>query len=144
MWTTDRLLGCIVISISLVAGIGCFAIDVPPATTQLSPRFFPLLLTSFLAIFGFALIIRNAGRPLPAVAATVCNAKSFVLVLLVLVYTSTFGLIDYRLATFLFLTASLALLRATRKELLLFPLAATCCVYLLFRYGFMVLLPVWW
>ncbi len=144
MWTTDRLLGGIAVGIGLMAGMGCLAIDAPPATTQLSPRFFPLLLSSLLAVFGLALMLRNAGRPLSAVKAVVCHAKSFLLVLALLVYTATFGLIDYRLATFLFLAANLALLRATRRELLIFPLAATCCIYLLFRYGFSVLLPIWW
>lgn len=142
---SDRLLGLVTLALGtgvLVAGSG---IVIPPGTEDsLSPRFFPLLLACVLLLLGGMLTFKGGGVPLSVVRARACSFTSVALAGLTLAYTLSFGFIDYRIGAFLFMSTGMWLLGSRRKwELAIIPVGVAILMYVLFRYGFLVLLPIW-
>lgn len=142
---SDRMLGLLTFALGagvLVAGFGIVA---PPGTEDsLSPRFFPLLLAFALMLLGGALAIRGGGVSLRIVRARVFSRTSLVLLGFTLAYTLSFGLVDYRVGAFLFMSGGMWLLGSrARWELAVIPVVVAVLMYGLFRYGFLVLLPIW-
>lgn len=142
---SDRLLGLVTLALGigvLAAGVG---IVTPPGTEDsLSPRFFPLLLACVLVLLGGALIFKGGGIPLSTVRGRVLSRTSLVLTGLTLAYTLSFGFIDYRVGALLFMGIGMWLLGSRSKwELMSIPVIVAVLMFVLFRYGFLVLLPTW-
>ncbi len=145
MQTTNRLLGLITLCLGVALFMATFGIEEPPGTEEsLSPRFFPQLLSIVLTILGAALSLQSGGESLQSAWKTLSSGRSVALVLLVALYTLGFGYMDFRLGTWLFVFAGMWVMGSRNKlELLIAPFAVSLLVYALFRYGFMILLPVW-
>ena len=63
---------------------------------------------------------------------------------LFLIYCLTFRYVDFRISTALFVFAVMWVLGARRPlELILTPVLVSASVFILFRFAFNVLLPVW-
>lgn len=142
---SDRLLGLVALALGLGVLVTGFDIVTPPGTEDsLSPRFFPLLLACVLTLLGAILTIKGGGISLTVVRARVFSRTSFALLGLTAVYTLTFGFIDYRLGALLFMGCGMWLLGARKKwELVVIPVAVAVIMYVVFRFGFFVLLPTW-
>ena len=145
MVSSDRALGLVVLCIAGGVFAAGFGIDIPPGSEDsLSPRFFPQLLAIVLGGLGLALLAKGGGLSLHSVWAKLGSSRSLALLGLTALYTLTFGVMDFRLGTLLFVGGGMWIMGARgRLELTLVPAAVACLVYLLFRYGFLVLLPVW-
>lgn len=145
MAASDRMLG----GVALAVGAGVIAavmdIDVPGGPEALSPRFFPLLLACMLLLFGGALLIRGGGKPLARVATQLCTPRSLCFVGLTALYTLTFGVMDFRVGTAVFMGCAMRVMGSRRLgELCAVPILASLLLYAVFRHGFHVLLPTWW
>lgn len=144
MQSSNRLLGLVALFMGAAVFAAGFGIDVPPGSEALSPRFFPQLLALVLAGLGVGLFVQGGGEALGSVWGRLISPRSAGLLVLVALYTLTFGLVDFRLATFVFVGCGMWVMGSRNKvELAVTPLAVAVLVYALFRYGFMVLLPVW-
>lgn len=144
MQSSNRLLGLVALFMGAVVFVAGFGIDVPSGSEALSPRFFPQLLALVLAGLGGGLWLQGGGEPVGAIWKRLISPRSAGLLVLVALYTLGFGMLDFRLATFLFVGGGMWLMGSRNKlELCVTPLVVAVLVYALFRYGFMVLLPVW-
>jgi putative tricarboxylic transport membrane protein len=133
---------------TVMAGAGLalasLAIETAPAETGLSARFFPLLLSVALVLLGGGLAIHGGQRELSQALAQLLVPRALVLAGLLLVYFLGFPYIDFRLSTWLFMLTAMVVLGSRRPvELVAVPVGVSLGVYLLFRHGFSVLLPVW-
>ena len=145
MQHSNRLLGLIALLMGVGVFVAGFGIDVPPGgEDSLSPRFFPQLLGVVLTLLGGALCVQGGGESLQAVWTRLASLRSAGLLGLTALYTLGFGLMDFRLATCVFMAGGMWVMGTrNRVELVVIPLAVALLVYALFRYGFLVLLPVW-
>ena len=140
----DRLSGIVVVMAGLGLVAASFATDVLPDQPTLSARFFPLLLSVVLVACGLILALRPASGLLSEIAAPLFQPRVLLIAGAFLLYATTFRYIDFRLGTWAFvLVAQWALGGRKPWELLLVPLAVSATVYLVFRYGFLVILPTW-
>lgn len=140
----DRLAGVV----TAVAGLGLAAasagLDILASQPTLSARFFPYLLAGVLVLCGLALAVRPGERLLSEVVAQVLVRRGLAFAGLLLVYALTFRYVDFRFGTWAFVLAAMWVLGSrSRLELLILPLAVSAATYVLFRYGFVVLLPTW-
>lgn len=140
----DRLSGLVVVLAGLGLAAASFATDVLPDQPTLSARFFPLLLSVVLVACGLILTLRPALASLTETAAPLFQPRVLVIAGAFLLYATTFRYVDFRVGTWAFvLLAQWALGGRKPWELLLVPLAVSATVYLVFRYGFLVILPTW-
>lgn len=142
---SDRLLGLVTLALGTGVFVAGLDIIIPPGTEDsLSPRFFPLLLSCVLILLGALLTFTGGGVPLSTVRERVFSRTSLSLLCLTAVYTLSFGYMDYRIGTLLFMGIGMGLLGTCKKwELVVIPVVVTAVMYAVFRYGFLVLLPTW-
>lgn len=145
MTTSNRLLGLLALGIGIAVFTAGFGIDVPPGTEDsLSPRFFPQTLALALSGLGIALMLQGGGDALEIVWGKLRSLRSACLLGLVALYTLSFGFMDFRLGTLLFMGCGMWAMGERKKwQLAVTPVAVSLLVYALFRYGFLVLLPTW-
>lgn len=142
MPTSNRLLGCITLVVGVAVWLAAGSIQMPPDSHTLSPQFFPKLLAAALVLLGAALAARGDGQSFEAVCSKMRHPRNICLAACTLAFTVAFGHIDYRLLCPVYIAAVLWILgRRKPKDIILISLSATTILYLLFRYGFMVLLP---
>lgn len=142
MQTTNRLLGGITVAAGAAVWLAAGGIQVPPDTHTLSPQFFPKLLAAALVLLGALLFLSGGGAPLASVAEKIRQPRNCLLVAATLLFTLAFGHVDYRLICPVYLAVGLWILgRRSVKDIAVISLSSTAILYLLFRYGFMVLLP---
>lgn len=142
MLQSNRLLGGIAALVGAVVWLTAGGIQMPLDSQTLSPQFFPKLLAAGLVILGSLLVILGGGQPLGQVFAKVSLPRNYCLVGCTLLFTLAFGHVDYRLICPVYIAAVLWILgRRKPKDLVLISVTATVILYLLFRFGFMVLLP---
>ena len=140
----DRLSGLVVVLAGLGLAAASFATDVLPDQPTLSARFFPLLLSVVFVACGLALVLRSASGSLSEIAAPLFQPRVLVIAGAFLLYATTFRYLDFRLGTWAFVLVALWALGGRRPwEPLVLPLAVSVAVYLVFRYGFLVILPTW-
>lgn len=140
----DRLAGMITLAAGLCLAAAATQIDILASQPTLSARFFPYLLAGVLVIAGALLALSPGETPLGQVLGRLLARRGLAFGALFLVYALTFRYVDFRLGTWAFVLAAMWVLGARRPlELILLPTAVSAATYLLFRYGFTVLLPVW-
>jgi protein-S-isoprenylcysteine O-methyltransferase Ste14 len=139
---SDRLLGSLAMIGGLVAWLASGGIDVPPGSHMLSPRFFPRLLGVVLAALGATLFLSGKGRPLREIADKISRTRNYLLVGATLLYALLFGHADYRVLSPAYMASALWILGVREPgRIALISVCAPAALYMLFRYGFMVLLP---
>ena len=142
MFTSNRLLGGIACILGIVVWSAAGGIQIPAEGHTLSPQFFPRILAGTLALLGAVLFIIGRGLPFDAVYAQIRRPRSLPLAASTLLFTIAFGHIDYRLAVPAYIAATLWILGKRKAvDILIISVSATAILYLVFRYGFMVLLP---
>lgn len=162
MVAANTILGLLSIAGGAMVVVLSAFIASPGDEPGMPPAAFPILLGILLVILGTCLACHGwrwqkaltaDGRQQPSarkektmdqIRSVVASRHSLALSGLVLVYFLTFRLIDFRLGSWLFVLAAMAALGAKKKlELALVPVLISGSLYLIFRYGFTVLLPVW-
>lgn len=140
----DRIAGFATAVAGVALGLASFGIETTPAQSDLSARFFPLLLSIALVVLGGALAMQAGARELSQVLRQMLASRALILSGLLLAYFLSFRYVDFRLSTWLFMLATMFALGARRPvELIVVPIGVSLSVYLLFHNGFSVLLPVW-
>lgn len=147
MWRLSRadgLLGLAVFAAGVVLAVLSTGIPVNLGVQTLSARFFPQLLALLLLVSGLALVIAPGPRPASAAARLLLERRRLLLAAAVAAYFLAFRYVDFRVGTFVFMAVSMWLLGSRRWiELIGVPLAVSAGAFVLFRYGFTVLLPTW-
>lgn len=142
MNTSNRLLGGFTFAAGAAVWLAAGGIQTPPDTHTLSAQFFPKLLAVALALFGGLLFIQGGGLPLGAVFEKIRSRRNWGLAACTLLFTAAFGHVDYRLICPAYLAVTLWILGRRRvRDIAIISLTSTAVLYLLFRYGFMVMLP---
>jgi putative tricarboxylic transport membrane protein len=140
----DRLAGIITAGAGLALTVATSRIDILAGQPTLSARFFPYLLAIVLVAGGLALVLRPGGTPLAVVIERLLARRGLLFAALFLVYALTFRYVDFRFGTWAFVLAAMWVLGSRRwLELAVLPPVVAFATYLLFRYGFTVLLPIW-
>jgi len=140
----DRLAGIVTAAAGLALAAATTRIDILAGQPTLSARFFPYLLAIVLVAGGLTLALRPGGTPLAVVIERLLARRGLLFAALFLVYALTFRYLDFRLGTWAFVLAAMWVLGSRRwLELAVLPPVVAFATYLLFRYGFTVLLPVW-
>ena len=141
----DRATGLVLIALGLTMGLVSTAI--PVSTTQqlaVSARFFPYLLCGAMVAFGLGFVFLPGEKRLRDVLRSIFVRQAIVLAGLIFLYLVTFRHVDFRFGAWAFMVATMWSLGSRKPlELILIPLAISGGVYLVFRYGFLVLLPTW-
>jgi putative tricarboxylic transport membrane protein len=141
---SDRFLGLLIIVFGLLLGAFSYAIDFNPNQLTLSARFFPLMLAGLLVCLGLMMCLKPSPLTLRASLNKILNPKGLSVGLLLLIYFTTFRYLDFRLGSWLFMLLTMWLLGARKFwELALIPVLVSLFIYMVFRHGFVVLLPVW-
>ena len=142
MHTSNRLLGGITVVSGAAVWLAAGSIQMPADSHTLSPQFFPKLMAVAMIVLGGLLFAMGKGRPLADVFRHVRAPRNFLLVACTLAFTTAFGHVDYRLLCPVYIAAVLWILgRRKPGGIIVISVTATAVLYLLFRYGFMVLLP---
>lgn len=140
----DRLAGPLVILFGVALCVATTQVDVLTGAGSLSARAFPFVLSGLLVLCGLVLTVQPQDSPLSGVVQSLKDPRTALFGGLFLFYALTFRYVDFRFGTWAFMLASMWILGSRRwGELLLLPLAVSAIVFVLFRYGFTVLLPVW-
>ena len=109
----------------------------------LTARFFPVMASIGLALCGVGLMIKGvvaARKTLPNFS----DRRVVGLIVVFLLYFFTFTIVDFRLSTWALMLASMYLLGArSRNQLVVTPIAVSLITFVIFRYGFEILLPQW-
>ncbi len=109
----------------------------------LTARFFPVLASIGLALCGLGLAIKGllaTRKSLPNFS----DLRVIGLIVVFLLYFFTFTIVDFRLSTWALMLASMYLLGArSGKQLVITPIAVSLITFVIFRYGFEILLPQW-
>jgi hypothetical protein len=138
----DILSGLFILFIGAIAFILGQMIEVPPSPS-LSARFFPMLCGAGLVAMGGGIIyqgIRGAPAPLPFLF----DARVGAIMAAFLVYFMTFAFVDFRVGAWAMMLVGMVILGARNpRQLLLVPIGVSAATYLMFRYGFKILLPIW-
>lgn len=140
----DRIAG----GLTLIAGLGLMVatsqIDILASQPTLSARFFPYVLALILILSGLALALKPSDALLGTVIGKLLAYRGVTLAIAFLVYALSFRFVDFRFGTWFFLIVTMWILGSRKwSELLILPIAVSAGLYLLFRYGFIVLLPTW-
>lgn len=147
MWRLSRADGVLGLA-ALAAGLllAALSADIPVnlGMQTLSARFFPRLLAGVLSLAGLVLLIAPGPRAAALAARALLERRRFLFAAALAAYFLTFRYVDFRVGTFVFMAATMWLFGSRRwLELILVPLAVSAGAFVLFRYGFTVLLPTW-
>lgn len=147
MWRLSRadgVLGLAAIAAGILLAVLSADIPVNLGVQTLSARFFPRLLALVLAASGLALLLAPGPRAAVEVARELLVHRRLLFAAAVAIYFLAFRHVDFRVGTFVFMAAAMWLFGARRWiELIIVPLAVSGGTFVLFRYGFTVLLPTW-
>lgn len=147
MWRlrrADGVLGLAALAAALLLFFLSADIPVNPGMQTLSARFFPRLLALALGFAGLAQLLAPGPRSAAEAFGNLLERRRLLFAAALAVYFLGFRHIDFRLATFAFMLVAMWLFGARRPmELFAIPLVVSALVYVLFRYGFTVLLPIW-
>jgi hypothetical protein len=142
MVTSNRLLGGIAFILGVAVWLAAGGIQLPAEGHTLSPRFFPKLLAGALALLGAILFALGKGLPFDAVYTKIRHPRNVCLAASTLLFAVAFGHVDYRLLSPAYIAVVLWILGTRKaKDIIVVSVSATAILYLVFRYGFMVLLP---
>ena len=147
MWRLSRADGVLGLA-ALAAGIALalLSADIPVnlGVQTLSARFFPRLLALVLALAGLLQLAAPGPRAAAHALRALLQRRRLLFAAAVAAYFLSFRYVDFRFGTFVFMAAAMWLFGSRRwLELILVPLAVSAAAFVLFRYGFTVLLPTW-
>lgn len=147
MWRLSRadgVLGLAAIAAGLLLGVLSADIPVNLGVQTLSARFFPRLLAVVLVLAGLAQLLAPGPRAARETVRALRERRRLLFAAAVAAYFLSFRYVDFRVGTFVFMAAAMWLFGSRRwLELILVPLAVSAATFVLFRYGFTVLLPTW-
>jgi uncharacterized membrane protein YeiH len=139
----DVLAGAVTLALGAALGLASFFIDINPNQTTLTARFVPLLIASILTLCGGGIIInglRSASQPMPFLF----SRKLLIVASFLLAFFLTFAFVDFRVSSWLLMLSTMYVLgNRNWRQLLWVPVAVSSVIYLIFRYLFEVILPVW-
>jgi putative tricarboxylic transport membrane protein len=140
----DRIAGGVITIAGLGLMIAVTQVDILDNQPTLSARFFPYVLSVILSVGGLGLMFKPGDAKFSDVINKLLASRGVTFAFVFLVYTLTFRFVDFRFGTWAFLLITMWIL-GSRKwiELLILPISVSMIIYLLFRYGFTVLLPTW-
>lgn len=140
----DRIVGLAVVALGLALALLVAGIEINERQSTLSARFFPGLLAGALVVLGGLLALRPGDLGTVDALAGLMRRRGLLIAALFLLYCLTFRYVDFRLGTWAFTILALWILGSRKPlELILIPVAVSAAVYVVFRYGFTVLLPTW-
>ena len=147
MWRfrrTDGVLGLLAIAAGVLLAVASTGIPVNLGVQTLSARFFPQILALVLAASGLMLLVAPGPGDAKHAVRSLLEQRRLLFALAMAIYFLSFRYIDFRFGTFVFMAATMWLF-GSRKwvELIAVPLAVSLGAFVLFRYGFIVLLPTW-
>ncbi|MDX1374200.1 MAG: tripartite tricarboxylate transporter TctB family protein [Burkholderiales bacterium] len=147
MWRLRRADGVLGLA-ALAAGVllAVLSADIPInlGVQTLSARFFPQLLAVVLVVAGLVLIVAPGPQRAGEAVRALLQRRRLLFAVALAAYFFTFRYVDFRVGTFVFMFAAMWLFGARRSvELVVIPLAVSAGTFVLFRYGFTVLLPTW-
>lgn len=147
MWRlgrTDGVLGLVAIAAAVLLAAASTGIPVNFGVQTLSAQFFPQILALVLAASGLVLVVAPGPGDAAHAARLLLEQRRLLFAVALAVYFLAFRYIDFRVGTFAFMAATMWLF-GSRKwiELIGVPLAVSAGTFVLFRYGFTVLLPTW-
>lgn len=140
----DRIAGVVVTAAGITLALATAQISILADQPTLSARFFPYMLAIILTAGGIFLVLRPGDALLCNVTDKLLAPRCLAFAALFLAYALTFRFVDFRLGTWIFMLTAMWIL-GSRKwwELAVIPLSVSLVIYLLFRYGFTILLPIW-
>lgn len=140
----DRIAGGVIMIAGLGLMIAVTQVDILDNQPTLSARFFPYVLSVILSLGGLGLVFKPGDAKFGDVVNKLLANRGVTFAFVFLVYTLTFRFVDFRFGTWTFLLITMWIL-GSRKwiELLILPISVSMITYLIFRYGFTVLLPTW-
>jgi putative tricarboxylic transport membrane protein len=140
----DRISGGVIMIIGLGLMIAVAQIDILDNQPTLSARFFPYVLSVILSIGGLLLAFNPGDTRFGGVLAKLLDFRGVAFAAAFLVYALTFRFVDFRFGTWAFLLVTMWIMGSRKLlELLILPISISAIIFLLFRYGFTVLLPTW-
>ncbi|AJY44917.1 tripartite tricarboxylate transporter TctB family protein [Martelella endophytica] len=140
----DRAIGAAILLFALATFYFATHIDVLATSGAITPRSLPMALAIVIGAGGLFLLIRPGSLALRAALAPIVNRHALAFMALLLIYGLSFRHVDFRLGVWLFMLLSMALLGERRPTMLaIVPIAVAASVFLIFRYGFTVLVPAW-
>lgn len=147
MWRlgrADGVLGLAAIAAGVLLAVLSAHVPVNLGVQTLSARFFPRLLAAVLALAGMVLLAAPGPRTAADAARALLQRRRLLFAAAVAAYFLSFRYVDFRAGTFAFMAGAMWLFGSRRwVELILVPLAVSAGAFVLFRYGFTVLLPTW-
>ena len=144
MIRSDTILGALAVIAGLLLLWASFFIPTSGFVTTLSAQFFPRVLAGVMVILGGLLLARPRSDTLQGALAPLATARFAGFVLATAFYLIAFPSVDFRLGTALFLLAGIVLMGARKPlELVLVPVLGALGMWIIFRFGFTILLPVW-
>jgi putative tricarboxylic transport membrane protein len=147
MWRlrrADGVLGLAALAAALALALLSAGIPVNLGVQTLSARFFPRLLALVLALAGAVLLAAPGPRAAAEAARALLERRRLLFAAALAAYFLSFRYVDFRAGTLAFMAGAMWLFGARRPlELVLVSLAVSLGAYVLFRYGFTVLLPTW-
>lgn len=140
----DVVLGLLLVAVAAVFAYAASQVVVNREVHTLSARFFPFLLSSLLAVLGAWIAVRPGPQKFAEVMGALLQSRRLWLAALIALYFLTFRYVDFRIGTALFMSAGMWTLGARKPlELVLVPVLMATAVFIIFRYGFLILLPIW-
>ena len=139
----DAILGVVVAVFGIVVWLLANEIPLGGGTT-LSARFLPHLLASVFVVLGVMLVLKPGPLATVSVAHALGEPRRVLVAVAIAIYFLSFRVVDFRVGTFVFTAVAMLLMGARRPlEIGIVALAVSLGMYVLFRYGFTVLLPTW-
>jgi len=140
----DHILG----GLSLVAGVLLFltssSITVSPFESTLSARFFPKVLGGCFFLLGICLLLRPRAMFIGEALGPLLSLRFIGFVVVTAASFLAFPYVDFRLSTAIFLFIGMLQMGSRQPiELCAVSIGGALGVWLIFRFGFSVILPTW-
>lgn len=130
-------------ALGVALGILSLFIEISPQQTTLSARFFPLLIAFVFAACGAGIFMRGwrtERQPMPFLF----TSKMLGMAALMVAYFLTFPIMDFRFSSWVMVLAGMWVLgNRNPRQLIVVPIVISIAIWLVFRYLFSVVLPVW-
>lgn len=139
----DAILGVVIVLFGIACWLYSRQIPLAGDAGTLSARFVPELMAISFVLLGAVLAIRKSTRDVAIVARLLGERQRLLMAAAVAIYFLSFRIVDYRVGTFLFMAVAMWLMGSRRWIEIVVALAVSIGTYLVFRYGFTVLLPTW-
>lgn len=140
----DMITSVAAISIGIAVYILSTPLDVSDAPFSSNPAIFPQLISIFIILLGFMLLINSlkSGAWSFEFKIKISSLKLGSLFLLFIVYLVGLQVLGFIISTLIFLWVMMYLLSNEKLLPILYSLALTTMLYMVFGFGFKILLPI--